>query len=392
MFNLSKLIRQIRYNQIKTIDLNHKKVPDYSKKPRRYVISLKSHHDLEKIDEWSSIIILSNDFIATSANNNIYLWDINIGKHVIKLSSDSNIKSLLALSDERFISCHEDNSVNVWLPDGDDYISELLFNQIAGISCLTVLQNNLIITCGNDNFMRVWNIDNKQMIFHLANESNNKIIKIIADYDYNIVTVDDENNVTFWNIDESYKNKSVKLEFPLCSLAIDDSGDIFCGDWFGRITEISPSFSYLVTERFKISNSYIHTIKSLPDCELLVNSTFDVICILDQSSNSITQSFSIEKKCGDNAIEVLSDGRIVVGGPYGQIMILRFPLRQLTISDLYPLFDALRTNKSVSMINIDEVKIDSIDSYNYLTLNLKNYRNDLAIIGISKLEEHSDQL
>lgn len=381
MFNLSNLIKQIRFNQIKTIDLNHKKIPDYSKKPHRSVIRLKNHQDLERIDEWMSVVVLSNDFIATSANNNIYLWDVNIGKHVTKLSSDTNIKSLLALSDGRFISCHEDSSINLWLPDGDDYMSELLFNQIAGISCLTVLPDNLIVTCGNDNFIRFWDINNKQMIFHLVNESNNKIKMIIADYDNNIVTVDDENTVTFWNIDQSCKRKSFKLEFTLCSLAIDDSGNIFCGDWFGRIIEINPSYSYLITERFKISNNYIYTIKILPDCELLVNSIFDIMCILDQTGNSITQSLSIENKCDGATIEVLSDGRIVVGGPYGSVMILQFPLRQLTISDLYPVFDALQKNKSVTELNIEKVKIDNIHSYNNLTLNLMSIRNDLAIIS-----------
>lgn len=414
MFDLRKLVKQVRYNEIKTINFNDEIIPDYRKNPQRYIISLEDIHDPEKIDEWSGIIVLSNNIFVTSANDDIYLWDANIGKCVNILHNDTNIKHLLLLSNDRFISCHKDNTVKFWLPYDGSYMCETLFKDISEINCLTKLSDNLIVTCSDDNYIRVWDIDNKQMIFHLANESSNKIKMIIADYDYNIVTIDDENNVTFWNIDESCKRQIIKLEFPLCSLAIDDSGNIYCGDWFGRIIEISPysltiddagnfnwddgfrritgispSYSYLVTERFKISNSYIYTIKILPDCELLVNSTFDVMCILDQSSNSITQSLSIENKCGDATIEVLSDGRIVVGGSYGLLMILQFPLRQLTISDLYSLFDALEKNKSVSTLNIEKIRIDSIHSYNFLTLNLKNKRSDLTIISNTKLDTNS---
>ncbi len=381
MFDLRKLVKQIRYNEIKAINFDGEIIPDYSKNPQQSIVSLGSDCFSDNTLTWGYIIGLSNNIVACNIDNKIYICDINIKKCINVLNNNELIDHLLALPDGRFISVHNDKSVNIWSLDNDKYECETLFNQTVEISCMTVLSNNLVVTCSNDNFIRVWDINNKKQVFHIFNQSDSLIRKVVSTSNYNIVTLDEENNISHWGIDELFKKVSVKFDCDIHELAIDDYDNIYFGDKYGRIIEAKPFDGY-VDECFKITNDPISAIKVLPDCKLMAYSIFGDICILNQMKHNITQSLEIDKSA--YAIEVLSDGRIAVACKKGMIVILEFPMRLITITDIFPLCKALEKNKSIKRLNFINIQIDDINDYYSIVYYLEAKRSDMNIINKSK--------
>lgn len=378
MFDLRKLVKQVKYNEIKAINFNNEIIPDYSKNPQQSTISLDCECFSDSTLTWGYLIGLPNNIVACNIDDKIYICDTNIKKCINVLKNNEYVSHLLALPDGRFISVHNGTSVKIWSLDDNKYVCETLFNQTVWINCLTVLSNNLVVTCSNDNFIRVWDINRKKHIFHIFNKSDSLIRKVVSTSNYNIVTVDKENNISYWNIDELFKRVSGKFNCDIYELVLDDYDNIYFGDEQGRIIEAKPFDGY-INECFKITDKPIFAIKVLPDCNLIVYSSSGDICILNQMKNNITQSLEIDKSA--YAIEILSDGRIAVACKNGMILLLEFPMRLIRTTDIFPLINALEKNTSVKQLNIRDIQQDDINDDYSIIRYLELSRSDMNIVN-----------
>ena len=196
MFDLRKILMPIRYNEISTLNFSNQLCVDYSQKPTQKTLELSEISSAYPSYLWK-IVGLSDNRIAISVVDKIYIFDIDKGKceAIIKSQNNSEVTALLSLSDGILLSAHEDGTVKRWNVHTGMLLGNLLKIKDC-IKCMALLSNSCIVCGGSDGNVYIVYLNLGNIIYPVMPKHTSPIIFISHYEGAWIVSVDNNDYFT----------------------------------------------------------------------------------------------------------------------------------------------------------------------------------------------------
>ena len=153
---------------------------------------------------YSLSIFPSGNFISTSRDKSIKIWDQNYNNIQTIINAHDDYINYVEIKDEKsFITCSDDKSIKIWKKIEDKFeLKQTIKNcHKDSIFKLIYFSNNKIISCSNDKTIKIWEEKENTIYQNMITLTHNNFINsILLIEDKNILISSGRYETKFWNI------------------------------------------------------------------------------------------------------------------------------------------------------------------------------------------------
>ena len=152
--------------------------------------------NINTLQTFSALIILSNGILVTAGNIEIKLWNIALIKLSTTLTHSSTVNALEVL-DDGFASGGEDNLIKIW--DNNGVLKNDL-NANYPVKCLKRISSDLLASgLSGNNHVLVWFLNNQSVKCDLSGHSNNiNALELLSNG--HLASGGADNLIMIWNV------------------------------------------------------------------------------------------------------------------------------------------------------------------------------------------------
>ena len=153
-------------------------------------------------NEVTSILInnKNDEFISGSTDGTIKIWNLNDYKCIKTLNNESEVYSLLLLSDDFLAAGLKNSSINIWNINQNKIIKSLEAHS-AWVLCLTKTNDcTKLISGSEDNYIKIWDLETFDLLKELTGVLYTvTCLKILKDG--HLLSSSMDKKIRLWNID-----------------------------------------------------------------------------------------------------------------------------------------------------------------------------------------------
>lgn len=386
MLNLVKTIELIKSNQIETIDLRNQVFVDSDKKPEMFALPLGNYLSNGGCLV-TEVVLLKNDILACSNDQQIFCFYAHTFEHITTIETENWAHRLLALPDGLLLSAESSGKINIWDPLTGKHIKRIFNSHNAINSMVSLYNNSIAVTDGQ--YINIWDLNTCSFKSSILVEGNGVVTSLYS-HNYELISGSSDGMICKWDISSQECIGKYSVETKVISLFVDLEDRIIAGAdskyiYILDMTHVQTRYMKIRPVEWRPKN-----INMLSDGSIIVGYDWDIAVILDAKDHAITNIIK-DYALSFYSLSILDASTVIVGNCNGwDLGVLKFPERQMKVSEVMLLFKFIAQNNSVKKIILPSEATKDCCYGSWDLNDVVGFRSDLLIECENKQISPSD--